>query len=70
MHACILPYIHTYLYTYMCASYPVHRELWLRVILEANELEKDLQERLDWAETAMKRAAELARQGDVDGTKR
>jgi hypothetical protein len=56
--------------TYMCASNPVHRELWRRVILEANELEEDLQERLDWAETAMKRAAELARQGDVDGTKR
>jgi hypothetical protein len=54
----------------MCASYPVHRELWLRVILEANELEKDLQERLDWAETAMKRATELAREGDVDGTMR
>ena len=54
----------------MCASNPVHRELWRRVILEANELEEDLQERLDWAETAMKRATELAREGDVDGTMR
>jgi hypothetical protein len=63
-------YMKAYLHTYMCASNPVHRELWRRVILEANELEEDLQERLDWAETAMKRAAELARQGDVDGTKR
>ena len=60
----------TYIHTYMCASYPVHRELWLRLILEANEVEADLQKSLDWAETAMKRATELAREGDVDGTMR
>jgi alkaline phosphatase len=47
-----------------------HRQLWVRVIREANELEEDFQESLDWAETAMTRAAELALEGDVDGAAR
>jgi hypothetical protein len=40
------------------------------LIREANELEDDLQESLDWAEMAMKRAEELALEGDVDGAAR
>lgn len=50
--------------------HPAHRKVWARLIREANELEEDLQENLDWAETAMKRAEELALEGDVDSAAR
>ena len=62
---------HTCIFSWrLTLMHSAHRQLWVRVIREANELEDDLQESLDWAEMAMKRAEELALEGDVDGAAR